>query len=75
MAKAWGVRGSVKFDTYKHLREGASRFRGVHAGFERSRKPKQPRTPTCRHRVSQMETGTAPWTLFPSQFLLPPIAQ
>ncbi len=26
MTKAWGVRGPVKFDTYKHLREGASRI-------------------------------------------------
>jgi hypothetical protein len=26
MTKAWGVRGPVKFDTYKHLRNGVSRI-------------------------------------------------
>ena len=57
--EAWGVRGPVKFDTYKHLRKGVSRLAVCRPPSSGRRKPKRPRAPTVGDRVSQMEIGTA----------------
>lgn len=59
MTKAWGVRGPVKFDTYKHLGQGVSRLAVCMPSPPGRWKPKRPRAPMISDRVSQMEIGTA----------------